>query len=115
MSRVCIVESFAPPLLKNAPPKMTLHPLISKGGAFVLKLGLVFKKRRDTMRCLFFFGFREGFKPTSMQGSGGALPLGGWTPSAPYDLPLNGHKSRAFQEDYRADSPIFPAGLSVCP
>lgn len=45
MSRVCIVESFAPPLLKNAPPKMTLHPLISKGGAFVLKLGLVFKKK----------------------------------------------------------------------
>lgn len=44
MSRVCIVESFAPPLLKNAPPKMTLHPLISKGGAFVLKLGLVSNK-----------------------------------------------------------------------
>ena len=42
------------------------------------------------MWCLFFFGFREGFEPTSMQGSGGALPLGGWTPSAPYDLPLNG-------------------------
>jgi len=24
---------------------MTLHPLTSKGGAFVLKLGLVFKKK----------------------------------------------------------------------
>ena len=27
------------------PPKMTLHLLSSKGGAFVLKLGLVFKKK----------------------------------------------------------------------
>ena len=26
------------------PPEMTLHPLTSKGGAFVSKLGLVFKK-----------------------------------------------------------------------
>ena len=25
---------------------MTLHPLISKGGAFVLKLGVVFRKRQ---------------------------------------------------------------------
>ena len=36
------------------------------------------------------FCFREGFEPTSMRGSGGALPLGGWTPSALYDLPLKG-------------------------
>ena len=35
---------FAPPYPKNAPPKMTLHPLTSKEGAFVLKLGLVFKE-----------------------------------------------------------------------
>ena len=45
------------------------------------------------MRCLFFFGFRDGFEPTSMQGSGGALPLGGWTPSALYDLPPKKGKS----------------------
>ena len=50
MSRVCIVESFAPPYPKNAPPKMTLHPLSSKGGAFVLKLGLVFKNKSREIR-----------------------------------------------------------------
>ena len=32
-----------PPQTQFAPPKITLHPLTSKGGAFVLKLGLVFK------------------------------------------------------------------------
>jgi hypothetical protein len=37
--------TLAPPFLKNAPPKMILHPLDSKGGAFVLKLWSVFRKR----------------------------------------------------------------------
>ena len=33
---------------------MTLHPLASKGGAFVLKLGLVFKRKSSTERLGFF-------------------------------------------------------------
>jgi hypothetical protein len=35
---------------------MTLHPLASKGGAFVLKLGLVFKNKKSRHRrdSLFF-------------------------------------------------------------
>ena len=39
------VTLIAPPYPKNAPPKKTLHPLTSKGSAFVLKLGLVFKTK----------------------------------------------------------------------
>ena len=38
-----------PPNLELHPPKMTLYPLISKGGAFVLKLGLVFRKTTATL------------------------------------------------------------------
>ena len=59
MSRVCIVESFAPPLLKNAPPKMTLHPLLSKGGAFVLKLGLVFSQSKVRFALIFYLPHQE--------------------------------------------------------
>ena len=33
---------------------MTLHPLTLKGGAFVLKLGLVFKQKKDRHRRSFF-------------------------------------------------------------
>ena len=36
----------------TAPPKPDLHPLTSKGGAFVLKLGLIFKAKH-TEWCAF--------------------------------------------------------------
>ncbi len=48
------VTLIAPPRAKNAPPKMTLHPLISKGGAFVLKLGLV-PIKKDHLSVVFFY------------------------------------------------------------
>ena len=50
---------------------MTLHPLSSKGGAFVLKLGLVFK-RKDHLWLVFSFAMM-GFEPFRMQHAGGML------------------------------------------
>ena len=41
----------------NAPPKMTLHPLSSKGGAFVLKFGLIFRKATMTHSVMVAFLF----------------------------------------------------------
>ena len=39
----------------NAPPKMTLHPLTPKGGAFVLKLGSFAKDNRNLRIAVVFF------------------------------------------------------------
>ena len=54
------------PQCENAPPKMTLHPLTSKGGAFVLKLGLVFKKNTTQFRVVSFLAkwVRKAVKKT---------------------------------------------------
>lgn len=40
---------------------MTLHPLTTKGGAFVLKFGLVFKRKR-TLIVSFFLLVSEGIR-----------------------------------------------------
>ena len=48
------LKSNLHPRLKNAPPKMDLHPLTSKGGAFVSKLGFVFKKWTCNSKSIFF-------------------------------------------------------------
>ena len=55
------------PQCENAPPKMTLHPLTSKGGAFVLKLGLVFKITSLPFGRLVVFciDVLKGFEPPS--------------------------------------------------
>ena len=50
------------------PPKMTLHLLSSKGGAFVLKLGLVFKKKAHP-NGVGFFDEEVGFERPLRKGS----------------------------------------------
>ena len=53
---------------------MTLHPLTSKGGAFVLKLGSVPKRKSRPERAVFSFGIGialRGIEPLLTELSGG--------------------------------------------
>lgn len=47
------------PSTTKCTPKMTLHPLTSKGGAFVLKLGSVFKKGLEPNALQAFFHLKS--------------------------------------------------------